>query len=99
MEAVEARAEARRARGSPKDDARAKAKSKAKVEDAEAVTGSIRTRTRTGLEEIPTLHPGGSALSFLEGSKTGGLQPVPRCRRNKDKELSVTMKMWTGPTP
>ena len=46
VEAVVARATARRARGSPKYEARAKAKSKAKVEDAEALTGKIRKRTR-----------------------------------------------------
>ena len=103
VEAVEARAMARRVSGSPKDEAKAKAKCKAKVEDAEALTRRTRTRTRTrtrpGPGETPTLHQGGPTLSPLEGSRTRGLRPVPRRKRNKNKELSAATKMGTSVTP
>ena len=75
VEAVEARAMARRARGSPKDEAKAKATNKAKVEDAEALTRS--RRARTGPRETPTLNQWGPTLRPLECSKTQGLRPPP----------------------
>ena len=99
VEAVEAGALVRRARGSLKVEAKAKAKSKARGEDEEALTGRTSIRTRTGPGEKPTLCQGGPSLSPLEGSKTRGLRPVPRHKRNKKKELSVATKMGTSPTP
>ena len=72
VEAVEARAMAKRARGRSRDEAKAKAKSKAKVEDAEALTGRTRTRTKTGPGETPTLSPGGTHPEPSEGQRNRG---------------------------
>ena len=94
MAVKEAKATVARARGSRNDEA--KAKRKAKVEDAEALTTRIRTRTRTSPGEAPFLRQGGPVLSPLEGSKTRGLRPVPKRKRNKNKELSVATKMGTS---
>ena len=103
VEVPEARAMARKARVSLKDEARAKVKRKAKVEDAEAPTRrtrtGTRTRTSTGLGETLTLHQGGPILSPLVGSKKRGLRPVPRPKHNRNKELGVPTKMGTSLTP
>ena len=99
VEAVEGRAMAGGAGGSPKDEAKAKAKSKAKLEDAEALTARTRTRTRTGPGKAPTLHQGRPTLSPLEGSKTRGLRPNRKHKRNKNKELSLATKMRTSVSP
>ena len=87
---------ARRARGSLKDKAKEKAKREAKAEDAKGLTRRIRTRTRTGPGETPTLPETGPILSPLEGSKTRFPRPVPGRKRNK--ELSVARRMGTSLT-
>ena len=89
----------RRAGGTLKDEAKAKAKIKATLEDAKALTGRTRTRTWTAPGETPTLRKGGPILSPLEGSKAQGLRPVPRRKRNKNKESSMATKMVTSLVP
>ena len=85
--------------GKRKSKERGKGQEKAKVGDAEALTRRVRPITRTGPGENPTLPLGGPIPCPLEGSKTRGLQSLPRRRRNKNKELSVATKMGTGLTP
>ena len=68
------------------------------MEDAEALTRRIRIKTRIGPGEIPILRQGGPILSPLEGSKTRGLLPIPKRKRNKNKELSGATKMGTSLT-
>ena len=103
VEVLEARAMARKARVSLKDEANAKVMCKAKVEDAKALARRtrtrIRTRTRTGPGETATLRQEGPILSPLVGSKTRRLRPVPRGNLNKNKKLSVPTKMGTSLTP
>ena len=85
------------AKASPRAMAKAKI-AKAKV-DEEALTASrTRTGTRTSPEGTPILRQKGT-LSPLVGNQTRALQPVPRCKRNKNKGLSMPTKMGTSLTP
>ena len=94
---------AKNARVTLKDEGKAKVKRKATVEDVEALTRRTRTRirttSRTGPGETPTLHQGGPILSPLVGSETRRLRPVPRPNPDKNKELSLPTKMGTSVTP
>ena len=67
--------------------------------DEEALTASLtRTRTLRSPEGTPILHQGGT-LCPLVGSRIQGLRPVPKRKPNKNKGLSVPMKMGTHLTP
>ena len=85
-----AKATVPRAKESPK--VVAKAKSKEKEKDAEAPTRRTVKRTPTCLGGMPTLLQWGPIQSPQAGSKTRGLGPVSKCKRNKNKEPSVAAK-------
>ena len=84
VEVVEARAVARRARGSLKDEAKAKAKNKAKLEEAAALTGRTRLRTMAGpgnlTPALGRINPEPSG-----GQQKTGLPPVPRRKPKKTR--------------